>query len=77
MIFLYFQIISKGQFVKTNTITSLDPAYQHELTIHVDADLAHQMAPGARIIVYYITATGEVINDALDFNVDGAFLNEV
>ncbi len=35
------------------------------------------MAPVARVVVYYVRADGEVVADALNFDVDGTFQNFV
>ena len=43
----------------------------------MDSALAQKLAPDARIVVWYITARGEIVSDSLDFTVNGAFANEV
>ena len=35
------------------------------------------MAPRARIVVYYVRPDGEIVADALRFNVEGLFDNKV
>ena len=35
------------------------------------------MAPVARVVVYYVRADGEVVADALNFDVEGTFQNFV
>lgn len=35
------------------------------------------MAPSVRVVVYYIRQDGEVVADALNFDVDGVFQNFV
>jgi len=53
------------------------PSTQHELSIPIDGVLAQKLAPNAIILVWYITNLEEMISDALDFTVNGAFANEV
>lgn len=35
------------------------------------------MAPKARLIVHYVRDDGEIVTDALTFNIDGTFKNKV
>ena len=39
--------------------------------------MTDQMAPNARIVVYYVRADGEIVTDSISFDVDGAFKNKV
>ena len=39
--------------------------------------MTDQMAPNARIVVYYVRANGEIVTDSISFDVDGAFKNKV
>ena len=36
-----------------------------------------EMAPSARIVVYYVRADGEIVTDSVGFSVEGVFHNEV
>lgn len=36
-----------------------------------------EMAPNARVIVYYVRNDGEIVTDSISFDVDGAFQNDV
>lgn len=36
-----------------------------------------EMAPKARLIVHYVRDDGEIVTDALTFNIDGTFKNKV
>jgi CD109 antigen len=39
--------------------------------------MAHELAPSARLNVWYVTPSGEIVTDSIELNIDGAFLNEV
>ena len=39
--------------------------------------ITYEMAPKARMIAHYIRSDGEIVSDALTFNVDGIFKNKV
>ena len=39
--------------------------------------ITDEMAPNARIVVYYVRADGEIVTDSISFDVDGAFKNKV
>ena len=43
----------------------------------MDRDLCRKLAPNARILVWLITESDQLIADSLDFTVDGAFANQV
>lgn len=49
--------------------------YDRSHTFRFQATAA--MAPVARVVVYYVRADGEVVADALNFDVDGTFQNFV
>lgn len=36
-----------------------------------------QMAPNARIVVYYVRPDGEIVTDSISFDAEGAFENKV
>jgi hypothetical protein len=62
--------------VKTDAVTG-SPSNVHQLVMTFDSQLAQKLSPRARIIVWYITAGGEIVGDSLDFVVNGAFANQV
>ena len=72
------QLLSKGIVFKSGVHTgSPQPFTRTQLRVPIDSGLAQKLAPSARIVVWYITARGEIVADSLDFNVDGAFAHEV
>lgn len=71
-----FQLLSKGILFRSDS-QSGSPSTKHRLSITIDSVLAQKLAPNARIVVWYITALGEIVSDSLDFTVNGAFANEV
>lgn len=54
---------------------SVSPSGDRSHTFRFQATAA--MAPVARVVVYYVRADGEVVADALNFDVDGTFQNFV
>ncbi|XP_045204949.2 CD109 antigen-like isoform X1 [Mercenaria mercenaria] len=64
-----YQVISKGNVVLSGTV-DLTPGI---LNFPVTAD----MAPKAKLMLYYVRPDGEVVADGLTFNVEGIFENQV
>ncbi len=58
-------------------ISSSIPSNEHTFSMTLAPNLARRLAPSARVVTWYITENGEIISDSLDFNVDGAFANDV
>jgi hypothetical protein len=69
-------LLSKSVIVKTDAVTGSE-SNVHQLVITFDSQLAQKLSPSARIVVWYITAGGEIVSDSLDFVVNGAFANQV
>ncbi len=64
-----YLIFGRGKLAFGETLRS-----SREINFRADAE----MSPHCRVIVYYVREqTGEVVADALDFEVDGALTNEV
>ena len=57
--------------------SSPNPGKLHEVKLTVTAELAQQLAPSARITIWYLTTHGEIITDSLELIVEGAFMNDV
>ncbi|ELU10419.1 hypothetical protein CAPTEDRAFT_206322 [Capitella teleta] len=71
------QLLSKGGIVYSSYHDTGVSATKHTVAIPVSPELAHDLAPSARINIWYLTSTGEIITDSLELKVEGAFLNEV
>lgn len=71
-----FQLLSKGVVFRAGS-QSAAASTQNSLSITVDSILAQKLAPNARIVVWCVTNSGEILADSLDFTVNGAFANEV
>nr|XP_022323516.1 CD109 antigen-like isoform X2 [Crassostrea virginica] len=69
---VYYQIISKGQVVASGEIPMMS---SRRKTFSVP--ITTEMAPKARLIVHYVREDGEIVTDALTFNIDGTFKNKV
>ncbi|KAL5016375.1 hypothetical protein ScPMuIL_005964 [Solemya velum] len=67
-----YQIMSRGSIVAAGDI-----ARSNSKTIMFSIPVTSQMAPNARIIVYYVRTDGEVVTDSISFDVDGTFQNQV
>lgn len=70
--FAISQIISKGQVVASGEIPMMS---SRRKTFSVP--ITTEMAPKARLIVHYVREDGEIVTDALTFNIDGTFKNKV
>lgn len=68
---VYYQVISKGQVVSSGEVDMTSRVQTFPLPITTE------MAPKARLIVHYVRDDGEIVTDALTFNIDGTFKNKV
>ena len=50
---------------------------KHTFLMDITDSLAQQLAPKGRVVAWYMSATTEIISDAVDFSVEGAFANKV
>ncbi|XP_050711942.1 thioester-containing protein 1 allele S3-like isoform X2 [Eriocheir sinensis] len=72
MVYFVYQVMGRGDVVFGETLQA------HQGTTHTFRFLAtRDMAPRARLLVYYMRADGEVVADSLHFAVGGAIQNEV
>ena len=62
-------VVAKGQRCATLKSNSFD--------ILFDEDLAQRASPSARVLVWCITSTGEIIVDSVELVIDGTFANSV
>ncbi|XP_048777079.1 CD109 antigen-like isoform X2 [Ostrea edulis] len=69
---VYYQVVSKGQVVHTGDI-DMQSSKVKTFTLPITTD----MAPKARLIVHYVRDDGEIVTDALTFNIKGTFKNKV
>ncbi|EFX86067.1 hypothetical protein DAPPUDRAFT_313404 [Daphnia pulex] len=67
-----YEVMGRGNLVVARTVQA---GNQRSHTFRFQATAA--MAPVARVVVYYVRADGEVVADALNFDVDGTFQNFV
>ncbi|XP_013382628.1 CD109 antigen-like isoform X1 [Lingula anatina] len=65
-----YQILARGNIVSTKRVT-VDAAKPLQVTI------TPEMAPKSKMVIYYVRSDGEVVADSLNFNVKGAFKNQV
>ncbi|XP_066290647.1 CD109 antigen-like isoform X3 [Branchiostoma lanceolatum] len=68
-----YQILSRGNIVAADRVDVTPEDTLKSFTVPTVA----QMAPSSRMVVYWMTDTGEVCNDGLTFTVKGAFENQV
>ena len=61
--------MSKGKIVDSGAVDLSSGTFPLTVTAN--------MAPKAKVIVFYIRPDGEVVADGLSFNVDGMYQNEV
>ena len=62
-----YQVLSRGTVVAAGSVTG------NTFSVMTTPE----MAPSARIVVYYVRADGEIVTDSVGFSVDGVFQNEV
>ncbi|KAL3881057.1 hypothetical protein ACJMK2_033253 [Sinanodonta woodiana] len=67
-----YLIMSKGA---TLTRGELDLRFQNKSSFSIL--MLHEYAPSARIVVHFVREDGEIVADAMDFNVDNIFKNKV
>jgi len=67
--------MSKGSIVLAQTVAS--PSNPYSLKLELTRELAQQLSPRGRVVVWFVPDGAEVISDSVEFNVDGAFANEV
>ncbi|XP_063878057.1 CD109 antigen-like isoform X2 [Scylla paramamosain] len=72
LVYFVYQVLGRGDVVFSNTLQA------HKGTTHTFRFLAtRDMAPRARLLMYYVREDGEVVADSLHFSVSGAIQNEV
>ncbi|XP_062603689.1 CD109 antigen-like isoform X2 [Saccostrea cucullata] len=69
---VYYQVVSKGQVVDSGEIDMPTSGVKK-----FNLPITTEMAPKARLIVHYVRKDGEIVTDALTFNIDGIFKNKV
>ncbi|KAL3843041.1 hypothetical protein ACJMK2_020998 [Sinanodonta woodiana] len=68
-----YMILSKSFVSSTGKLTVLQSGVAQTFTVLITSD----MAPTARILVYYVTSDGEIVADGLYFTVKEMFQNKV
>nr|AEG67300.1 alpha-2-macroglobulin [Branchiostoma belcheri tsingtauense] len=68
-----YQVLSRGNIVVVDRVEVTPEDTLKSFTVPTNT----QMAPSSRMVVYWMTDTGEICNDGLTFTVKGAFENQV
>lgn len=72
---IVYEIMAKGDIVLARSIRSADA---NGSSLMLTVPITHRMAPKARLLVYYVRPeNGEIVADALNFNVAGVFKTPV
>ena len=72
MVYFVYEIMGRGDVIFAQTLQA------HKGTTHTFRFIATaSMAPRARLIVYYVKDSGEIVADSLHFAIDGAIQNQV
>ena len=74
---LYFKILGKGGILRVGSYTKRRATTDATVSIYFNRDLVIAAAPEARIVVFYITSTGELVADSLALSVTDYFANKV
>ena len=73
MIQMVYEVMGRGDIVLARSV-NVNGGNGHEFTFSV----THQMAPKARVVVYYVRPENqEIVADALNFDVEGVFRTPV
>lgn len=68
--------MSKGTIIISQMISYVNSA-SYIIRLNVNRELAQTLAPSARCVVWFVADNNEIISDSTEFNVDGAFANNV
>jgi CD109 antigen len=71
---LHTQVLSRGSIVSAGEVNMNVPG---STASTFSIPLTNDMAPNARIVVYYVRRDGEVVADSISFDVQGVFRNQV
>ena len=71
-----FQVLAKGTLQKSSVVSGAQST-DHQFSIYVSPTFAVQLAPEAKVVVWYITENGEMIADSVSVSVRDSFANRV
>ena len=83
---LFLQLLSKGRLIKQGVIpagslpfglSSDSSISTAQFKVYFDSKLAQEASPSARMLVWFMTVSNEMIVDTVDFSVKGAIANQV
>ncbi|XP_062575223.1 CD109 antigen-like [Saccostrea cucullata] len=69
---IYYQIISKGGIIESGGLDM-----QSSKLKRFNLTIIKEMTPRARLITHYVRKDGEIVADAISFNIDGSFENNI
>ncbi|ESO00830.1 hypothetical protein HELRODRAFT_192438 [Helobdella robusta] len=72
-----YQLLGKGGIQYSNVLSTNSAKKLHTLSVKITAELASLLAPEARVVVFYVTTTGELVADSLALSVVDYFSNKV
>ncbi len=73
----YLQLWARGRQIYQKTMTFDTGNTNFDVPIFINTKTARDLAPNARILVWYITDIGEIIADSVDFSVVARAENQV
>jgi len=74
---IYYQFLSKGLVVVSDSASSLTSSTTHTFNIFVSKSLAQTFAPAVTVVAWYMTDTLEIVADSIKLTVTGGFANQV
>ena len=72
-----FKILGKGGILRVGSYIKHKATTDASFSIYFNRDLVIAAAPEARIVVFYITSTDELVADSLALSVTDYFANKV
>ena len=68
--------MSKGNVLLSDNVVG-DPSTEHSFSIWISKELAMELAPNVRVLVWFITDSGEIVTDSTEISINDIFANGV
>lgn len=70
------KVLGKGSILLSNNVVG-NASTEHSFSIWISKELSMKLAPSVRVLVWFITSSGEVITDSTELAVSDYFTNQV
>jgi|SRR6218665_1515477 len=68
--------MSKGNILLSDNVVG-DLSTEHSFSIWISKELAMELAPNVRVVVWFATDFGEIVADSTEISINDIFANEV